>query len=233
MTLSEERRENPAWNYEDLALFLGALLPCFTAALVLVHAIRFPSDGVRTMTLQFVSYVLLLGALYALVAGRYHQPFWRSLGWIVPSSGTWLCIITGPFLAIGLDVLGVILHVPEEPAIQNLMTDRMSLIAVVLVGSFLAPAFEELVFRGFIFPLLARSLGAWPGILLTALAFALLHGSQLHWSWQSILIIGLAGVAFGLARYKTGSTAAATAIHIGYNSTQFIALFLVQRVAGH
>jgi membrane protease YdiL (CAAX protease family) len=77
---------------------------------------------------------------------------------------------------------------------------------------------------------LARSLGAWPGILATALAFALLHGSQFHWAWQSILIIGLAGIAFGLARHKTGSTAAATAIHIGYNSTLFVA-FLVQRAA--
>ena len=228
MTLSEDRRENPAWSYEDLALFVGAMLPCFTAALVLVHAIRFPSDGVQTMTLQFVFYVLLLGALYALIAGRYHQPFWRSLGWTVPSSGTWICIVTGPFLAIGLAVLSAVLHAPEEPVIQNLMTDRWSLIAVVVFGSFLAPVFEELVFRGFIFPLLARSLGAWPGILLTALAFALLHGSQFHWSWQSILIIGLAGIAFGMARHKTGSTAAATAIHIGYNSTLFVA-FLVQR----
>jgi membrane protease YdiL (CAAX protease family) len=230
MTVSEERRENPAWNYEDLALFLGAMLPCFTAALVLVHAIRFPSDGVQTMTLQLVFYALLLGALYALVAGRYHQPFWRSLGWTVPASGTWLCIVTGPFLAIGLAVLSAILHAPEEPVIQNLMTDRMSLIAVVVFGSILAPVFEELVFRGFVFPLLARSLGAWPGILVTALAFALLHGSQFHWAWQSILIIGLAGIAFGLARHKTGSTAAATAIHIGYNSTLFVA-FLVQRAA--
>lgn len=221
-------RENPAWNYEDLALFLGAMLPCFTAALVLVHQIRFPSDGVQTMTLQFVFYLLLLGALYALIAGRYHQPFWRSLGWIFPTRGAVLCILTGPFLAIALAALSAILRAPDEPVIQNLMTDRLSLVAVVVFGSLLAPIFEELVFRGFIFPLLARSLGPWASIFLTALAFALLHGSQFHWAWQSILIIGLAGITFGLARYKTGSTTAATAIHVGYNSTLF-AVFLVQR----
>ena len=224
------RRENPAWSYEDLALFLGAMLPCFAVALLLVHRIRFPSDGVQTMALQLVFYTFLLGALYALIAGRYGEPFWRSLGWIFPSRGAWLCILAGPLLAIALAALSAVLRAPEEPVIQNLMTDRMSLIAVVVFGSLLAPIFEELVFRGFIFPLLARSLGAWPGIFLTALAFALLHGSQFHWSWQSILIIGLAGIAFGLARYKTGSTAAATAIHVGYNSTLF-AVFLVQRAA--
>jgi membrane protease YdiL (CAAX protease family) len=225
---AEGHRENPVWRYEDLVLFLGAMLPCFTAALLLVHRVRFPSDGVQTMTLQFVFYVLLLGALYALIAGRYRQPFWRSLAWTIPSRGAWLCILAGPCLAIALAALSAVLRAPEEPVIQNLMTDRISLIAVVVFGSLLAPIFEELVFRGFIFPLLARSLGAWPGILLTALAFALLHGSQFHWSWQSILIIGMAGIAFGMARYKTGSTAAATAVHVGYNSTLF-AVFLVQR----
>src|SRR5271167_4348230 len=114
MMAAERRRENPAWNYEDLALFLGAMLPCFTAALVLVHQIRFPSDGVQTMTLQLVFYLLLLGALYALIAGRYHQPFWRSLGWIIPTRGGWLCILAGPFLAIALAALSAILRAPEE-----------------------------------------------------------------------------------------------------------------------
>jgi membrane protease YdiL (CAAX protease family) len=228
MMVPGEQREGPAWSYEDLVLFLGAMLPCFTAALLLVHQIRFPSDGVQSMTLQFVFYALLLGALYALIAGRYHQPFWRSLGWTIPSRGILLCIFAGPFLAVALAALSALLRAPEEPVIQNLMTDRMSLIAVVAFGSVLAPIFEELVFRGFIFPLLARSLGPWPSIFLTALVFSLLHGSQFHWSWQAILVIGLAGISFGLARYKTGSTAAATAIHIGYNSTLF-AVFLLQR----
>jgi membrane protease YdiL (CAAX protease family) len=226
--MSARERENPVWNYEDLALFLGAMLPCFTAALVLVHLVHFPSDGVHTMALQLVFYLLLLGALYALIAGRYHKPFWRSLGWTVPVRGILVCLLAGPFLAIALAALSAILRAPDEPVVQNLMTDRVSLVAVVVFGSLLAPAFEELVFRGFIFPLLARSLGAWISIFLTALAFGLLHGSQFHWSWQSILIIGLAGITFGLARYQTGSTAAATAIHVGYNSTLF-AVFLIQR----
>ena len=124
------------------------MLPCFTAALVLVHRIRFPSDGVQTMTLQFVFYILLLGALYALIGGRYHQPLWRSLGWIMPTRGAWLCIFAGPFLAIALAALSAFLRAPDEPVIQNLMTDRLSLVAVVVFGSLLAPMFLiELVFR--------------------------------------------------------------------------------------
>jgi membrane protease YdiL (CAAX protease family) len=223
-----EHRENPAWSYEDLVLFVGALIPCFTAALVLMRVIRFPGEGVQTMALQFLFYVLLLAILYFLVARRYGQPFWRSLGWTLRFRGMGWCIVAGPILAIGLATLGAVLRAPAEPVIQNLVTDRLSLIVVVVFGSLLAPAFEELVFRGFVFPLLARSLGAWPGILLTALCFGLLHGSQFHWAWQSILVIALAGVAFGFARYTTGSTAAAAAVHIGYNSTLFTA-FLIQK----
>jgi membrane protease YdiL (CAAX protease family) len=65
--------------------------------------------------------------------------------------------------------------------------------------------------------LLAKSLGAAGGILLTALPFALLHGAQNQWAWQQITLIGFAGVAFGYTRYKTGSTAASTLLHCGFN----------------
>jgi len=90
------------------------------------------------------------------------------------------------------------------------------------------PVFEELLFRGFLFPLLARSVGPWPGILLAATPFALVHGSQYHWSWQHLTVVGLAGAVFGFVRYKSGSTAAATLVHTGYNATLFIG-FLVQK----
>ena len=93
----------------------------------------------------------------------------------------------------------------------------------------LGPIFEELVFRGFLYPLFARSIGAWPAILATAIPFALLHGQQSEWAWQLLAPIGLAGVAFGWVRYKTGSTVASTLVHIGYNATA-VAVYLMQHV---
>ncbi len=95
---------------------------------------------------------------------------------------------------------------------------------------FFGPAWEELLFRGFLFPLLARSLGPWPGIIVTAIPFALLHGAQAQWTWQNLVVIGLAGVTFGFVRYKTGSTIASAMVHAGYNLTLLLAGYLVQHV---
>ena len=61
-----------------------------------------------------------------------------------------------------------------------------------------------------------------------ATPFALVHGSQYHWSWQHLAIVGLAGAVFGFVRYKSGSTAAATLVHTGYNATLFVG-FMIQK----
>jgi membrane protease YdiL (CAAX protease family) len=93
----------------------------------------------------------------------------------------------------------------------------------------LGPLFEELLFRGFLQPLLQRALGPWPAIFLAATGFAVLHGAQYKWSWQHLLLVGWAGVAFGYARYTTGSTAAAALLHGGYNLTFFVGYLIQSR----
>jgi membrane protease YdiL (CAAX protease family) len=50
----------------------------------------------------------------------------------------------------------------------------------------------------------------------------LLHGAQNHWAWQPILLIGVAGIAFGYVRYKTKSTTSAFVLHSAYNATGFL-----------
>jgi uncharacterized protein len=219
----------PFWTYEDLALFLGAVLPSVALATLVARLARVSGDAAEAVIYQSLTYALLLGVLYILIAGRYHQPFWRSLGWIGGFSGAWICVLTGPVLAFMTVVLGLILREPPVPSpLQNLITDRLSLFIVMLFATVLGPVWEELLFRGFLFPLIAKSLGPWAGIVLTAAPFAALHGPQLRWTWQPVFIIGLVGIAFGYTRYRTGSTAASAIVHVSYNVTVAVA-FLIQR----
>jgi membrane protease YdiL (CAAX protease family) len=228
MTTASEPREHPFWTYEDLGLFVGSVIPVFLLAWLIVRIVSLPGGAVQAMVYQSLIYALLLGVLYLLVAWRYQQPFWGSLGWTVFRL-PFLCAAVGPVLAIGTATLGVVLKAPPIPSpIEDLISDRRSLFVMMLFLTVFGPVFEELVFRGFLFPLLARSLGPWPGILLAATPFALVHGSQYHWSWQHLTVVGLAGAVFGLVRYKTGSTAAATLAHTGYNATLFVG-FLAQK----
>ena len=94
----------------------------------------------------------------------------------------------------------------------------------------MAPVCEELVFRGFLQPVLVRSLGAVAGILATAVPFGLLHFSEYGNSWRHVLLISLSGVAFGWVRQVTGSTKAAAGMHSAYNAFQFVLLIMAKNL---
>lgn len=221
----------PVWGYEDLAVFLGAVLPSLAVGVGVIRVCKklapqtFSSQGFTQTVFQCVFYLLLMGVLRIILDWKYQAPFWRSLGCTFDFPNAWLFLALGPILSVTLGSLTVLLRPPvTESPIEELILDRRALILVLLLG----PMVEELVFRGFLFPLLARSFGPWPGVIATAIPFALLHGVQNEWAWQLLVPIGLAGVVFGAVRHMTGSTVAAMLVHVGYNSTA-VALYLVQK----
>jgi membrane protease YdiL (CAAX protease family) len=228
MTPTLPERREPAWGYQDLALFVGAALPVWALAsvLLLLAGLLAPrvifNTTARQLTLQFFLYVLLTGVLYILVARRYGEPFWKAMGWTFPIPRAGACLVAGPVLAVALSALGVLMRAPtENSSIEDMITSRAALAWFILFGVVFAPIFEELLFRGFLLPLVARSIGPWLGIALTSLLFGLLHGAQNHWAWQQIMLIGAAGAAFGFTRYRTGSTTAGFLMHAAYNATAF------------
>jgi membrane protease YdiL (CAAX protease family) len=220
-------QEKAFWSYEDLMLFLGAAFPVYVISAWAMKSIHFPSRGVQQVAFQSTLYAFMLGVLYGLLA-RYGRPFWRSLRWTFSFRWVSLYIIGGPVLAVALAMLAAALHASAETVVENLVTDHLSRILVMVMVCFLAPIFEEMVFRGFLLGLFQKSMADGVAVILTAIPFALLHAGTVRWSWQSMLVIGLAGVAFGYARVRTGSTTAAAILHIGYNSTLF-AFFLIQQ----
>lgn len=218
----ERSDSEPVWNYEDLGLMLGALLPCLVLAGLVAELLSFviPQKGVVTAISQTVIYVGVIGSLYLLLRSRYGLDFWRAMDWRVPWRRMMLTAMLGPLLAISMAILAAILRTsPETMAIDALMKDRLSVIAIGLAATTIGPVFEELIFRGFAQPLLVRSLGLAGGIVATAIPFALLHGPQYNWKWQLVVILALASMVFGIIRHKTGSTAASALTHATYNMT--------------
>ena len=229
----ESERRTPVWGYHDLVLFVSGVLPSLALAALCLRLIRaltpvgFLNEAGTTLVFQSLMYAFLVGALFLVVATRYGEPFWSSLGWTFPIHRPLLLLVAGPALAFGLSAIGVLLRTPlESSQVEDLINSRASLATVMLFGVVFAPIFEELLFRGFLFPLLARSTGPWLGMILTAIPFALLHGAQNHWNWQPIVLIGVAGTVFGWVRHRSGSTTAAFLLHASYNATQFVAYAL-------
>jgi len=186
-----------------------------------------PGKGLAAMCTQLVMYGGVLASLAAVLRLKYGLRFWHSLGWRAPWQGMLETALTGPLLALALAFLAYALRAPQGAmAIEELITDRWSLIAIGVGAVVLGPVFEETVFRGFAQPLLVRAMGLFGGLFACALPFSLLHGPQYKWSWQHLLVLTIASMVFGLIRHRTGSTAASTLAHAAYNLTFFSALIL-------
>jgi membrane protease YdiL (CAAX protease family) len=222
----------PFWNYEDIALFFGMGLPCLVLSVVVLEGISWvlpmkPSNSMYVLTAQFIGYALWFASLVLLLRVRYDAPFWTSLAWVVPKQSFWRYVFQGPMLAFAVAWLGLAMRTPQiEMPFKELLNDRVSIMMTGVFGVTIGPLCEELAFRGFLMPVVVRSLGVWPGVLITAVPFALLHGPQYSWSWRHLLLLLLAGTAFGRVRHITGSTAAAALTHASYNLTFFSALIV-------
>jgi membrane protease YdiL (CAAX protease family) len=97
--------------------------------------------------------------------------------------------------------------------------------AAVLTAIFavsLGPLMEELFFRGFLYPVLARRWGLLAAISITSVAFGLVLGAQLAFSPGLVLIVFLVGLVLTLVRAKTGSVGSSFVVHVSYNSTLVI-----------
>ena len=224
----------PFWTYQDLAIFISLAFPSLVVSVVAVRALAgfwHIGKAFEALLAQLIWYALVFTALYLLLHLRYRQPFWRSLGWVAPFRGVNLSFLAGPFLAIGIGYIGYVIRTPEiQMPFQQMLEDRPTIVLFSIFAVVLGPLCEELAFRGFLMPLLIRSLGAIAGIVLTGLLFGGLHAVEYQWSWRHILLISAAGAVFGWVRYRTGSTAASTFMHSSYNLTQLVA-FLSQSKA--
>jgi membrane protease YdiL (CAAX protease family) len=88
----------------------------------------------------------------------------------------------------------------------------------------LAPFFEELVFRGFLQPLLTRSLGSIAGVVITGAVFGSLHAPEYSFAWQYAVAVSLVGMVLGWVRVRSQSIIPCTVMHGAYNSVFVVAL---------
>ncbi len=182
-------------------------------------------DPIVTVIAQSLAYVAVLFFMIALVERGRGQPFLRAIRWNWPDF--WGAYVFGGLvLAIGLQLLGQILPMPKELPMDRFFQTTREAWALSLFGVTFAPFFEELFFRGFLYPVLARRLGAIPAIVLTAIGFGLIHAPQLGRAWAPVLIIFLVGMVLTVTRAITKSVAAGLVVHIAYNGTISILMFV-------
>jgi hypothetical protein len=171
--------------------------------------------------MQFVIYVAIIGFMALLVSVRHKTSLAQAIHWNVPTRRRiWMfALLTGTTLALISDIGEVVLHrwIPDSLPITEFFKDRPSALLLGAFGILVAPLMEELLFRGFLYPALARWTGTVVSIIVTASAFTLLHGAQLGYSWAPLLLIFVVGITLTVARARTNSVATCVIVHMTYN----------------
>jgi CAAX protease family protein len=232
--------ENPAWNGWDVLLVaVLTLATMFIAQFALLfgaHHFLYPRisliDLAQWPIILLLSQFLIDGALViyllALVEGKYHAPFGNAIRWNWPKA-EWKLLLLGAGMLLALNALESVLPMPKDTPFEKLFERPRDAYLLSIIAVSLGPLVEELFFRGFLYPVLAKQWGAAWAIFLTAAPFAALHMQQYGYAWGALLVIFTVGVVCGIVRAMTRSVGASFLVHVGYNGTQMLlALFLTR-----
>ena len=226
------------WGWHDVFLFVSVTVVSLFVLSWIAAGIgdffHLPKTRMHIVAVvaQAVTYGVSFGCLKAMFQAEYDEPLLPSLHWRPVSVSRLRLALAGLAQSMILAELGTFMRIPQiETPMSRLLSDRPTALAIAILGVTLGPIAEELAFRGLLQPLLIKSIGLIPGILGTSILFGAMHLEQ-YSTWQSGVLISLAGVGFGVVRHYTGSTQASTIMHMGYNSALFILYFLQKGAHG-
>lgn len=229
------------WGWVDVLLLAAiGLIGTFAVSLVLIlgaGALGVNVTQLRNSTSQQSIFlivnqvmisIILLVYLAAQMRIRFHAPFWHTIGWKRIGAGTaprplaYLgYIFSGFFLALLVQLASAAVGTKAKLPIEVFFQDRRSALLLMVMGVLVAPVVEETIFRGYLYPVVARSFGVTAGILATGILFGLLHAPQLKGGWGQIALLMVVGIVFTYARSTKKTVFASYLLHVSYNSFLF------------
>lgn len=226
-----EAPRDPAWTAVDLVrlvvLTIFALIAGIFAVVLITRFWIYPHSNIGDIARiplvavagQGLAYLLVFAYMYILVTRERRRPdFLNAIHWNWPSSPA-VYVLIGVVLSIALQILASRLPIPKNLPIDTFFSTPSEAWVLTIFGMTLAPLMEEMFFRGFLYPVLARGVGVTAAIVITGFTFALLHGSQLMYSWGPVLVIFLVGIVLTVVRARKDSVAAGLIVHVAYNGT--------------
>jgi membrane protease YdiL (CAAX protease family) len=236
--------ENPVFDLWDVTAivvvaFVSIFISSGVALLIAYSGHPSPNDAKEAagnvfvlLPAQLAAYILTVGFMVLLVALRYRTPFLAAVRWNPPSRRL---AYTAAALGAGLGLMVLLLEnllqrwIPKSLPIDEFFRKPSFAYAMAAFAILIAPAVEELFFRGFLFPALARPLGTVLAVGLTGGLFALLHGAQLAFAWVPLLLLFVVGAMLTVVRARTQSVATTVLMHMSYNTV----IFVLTGIASH
>jgi uncharacterized protein len=229
--------ENPLWSGWDV---LQIVLLTVASVMVFLPVVGFAAQRflypkvafvdvvtypLVTVAGQGLAYVVIFAFMVSIVKRVPGRDFWQAIRWNWPKHWSTF-LLAGMVLSFALQGIAHILPMPKELPMDRFFRTPGEAWALSLFGVTFAPLLEELFFRGFLYPVLVRRFGDAIAVLVTAASFGLIHAPQLGRAWGPVLVIFIVGLALTIARAVTKSVAASLIMHMAYNATLSVLLFI-------
>jgi uncharacterized protein len=224
-----------------LLIFLAAicsLVLCLTIGTIVLYLSQGPqpldpkalaANAFFVIPTQVAAYLIVVGFMAFIVWVRHGRGLADAIGWNAPPARLALAALgAGAVLGLFSELASGLLQrwTPKSLPIDEYFRNGSAAYLLAGFGILIAPLVEELFFRGFMFPAVARWTGTVSAILITAAGFAALHGAQLAYAWAPLLVLFGIGAVLTVIRARTSSVATSVIVHMGYNLTLFIMLFI-------
>jgi len=223
----------PVWFYKRMDLIGVAAIVGVFYLLAMGNLLVEPKKGAPGLSLEgivfSIGFQFFMAAVVAgVVLSRTDVWYWLGLKWrqwplvlgIAPATVFGMWALFAGLYAIGymdlLDKLGVE-KVQEVVTVFQTEKSPLLLGLMVFAAAFVAPVCEEVVFRGYLYPVMKKFSGPWVAGLCSALVFSAAHGSLA--ALLPLFIFGLVLVAL----YEwTGSIWAPISVHFLFNSATVV-----------
>jgi membrane protease YdiL (CAAX protease family) len=190
-----------------------------------------PFDGV-TVTLFLLIANPIMIAVIALAVRCARAPLAEYLALVWPPRRE---IIVGIVALVAVIAIGdALLLLSGRDLVTSFQTQSYAtaaaegwLVPMAAAAIILAPAGEEVMFRGFLFRAWARSeRSAWPAIVVISVLWAVLH---VQYDWAGMLQIFIVGLFLGWIRWRSGSTLLTFVLHALFNLEATVETVLLMR----
>ncbi len=250
----------PHFGHVLLFLVMAATMMFVAQALVLTAVGTTSSHDlmalVQNQRLQLatmtIGYLLTLVACWFLFTRMWERPFLEGIQW---NGATALrhapkLIPLGFVLGWAVQAAESLITMPSSIPMDEFFKNASVVWALTAFGTLLAPMFEEIAFRGFLFPALAiawdwarlkrtpESYAQWKSTdtlsteallisgLVSSAVFALIHAAQLGYTWAAVAVLMVVSLALTWVRVRLRSVAASAMVHACYNFSVFITLMI-------
>jgi hypothetical protein len=215
----------------------------------LVTAAMHPKLLVASMA---ICYVTTLTASFFFFPLLWQRDFSSGIQWDFETArrNAHKLIPIGLITGFAVQAMSSLIPVPKSLPMDDFFRTPSDVWLVTAFGTLLAPLFEEICFRGFLFPAFAiaydwLSLPKTPAArehwhrttsltmaslifsaVVSSILFALLHAEQLAHAWAALFVLFCVSLILTVVRVRTRSVACSALVHASYNFSVFLTLFI-------